>query len=413
MEKIVSRENMLSAWKRVQQNQGSAGVDGRTIEQTGKYLKTHWEKIKRFLLEGSYVPREVRKVRIPKASGGIRELGIPTVQDRMIQQAILQVLQPILDPTFHPQSYGFRPGRSAHQAIRQVQSFIGEGREYCVDVDIEKFFDRVNHDLLMDRVRKRIKDERLIRIIRRFLQAGMMDEGVSVAREEGTPQGGPLSPLLSNLMLDEMDWELEKRGLRFVRYADDCNVYVKSKRAAERAYRTINRCLRQLKLRVNENKSYVGKALGTRRKFLGYAMSKAPDGRIRPRASNASVVRFQAQIRRLTRRTLGENIQEMTKKRLNPYIRGWRNYFALADEPRVFPQLDSWIRRRLRAIQLKQWKQSRTCTRELASRGLPYEDARRMGAAMRSWWRASRCPAMHQVFGNEYYRTLGLEGLST
>jgi RNA-directed DNA polymerase len=414
MEKIVSKENMLLAWKRVEQNKGSPGVDGRTIEQTWIDLKIQWEGIKKILLLGGYVPRPVRKVMIPKPNGGMRQLGIPTVIDRLIQQAILQILQPIFDSTFHPHSYGFRPGRSAHQAIRQVQHFIGEGRQFCADVDIEKFFDRVNHDILMDRIRQRIKDERLIRIIQRYMKAGMMDEGVCVRTEEGTPQGGPLSPLLSNLLLDEIDWELEKRGLAFVRYADDCNVYVKSKVAAQKARRTVIRLLGKLRLRVNSEKTFVGKVFGTRRRFLGYSMSQSQaDGHIKPKVSDSSITKFKQKVRKITSRTVGRNIEQLVKFTLNPVIRGWRNYYLLVEDNRRLQQMDSWIRRRLRAIQLKQWRRSGTCYRELVLRGLPQKDATVVSADLRSYWKASRYIGMHLAFGNKYYHALGLESLST
>jgi RNA-directed DNA polymerase len=270
MERCVNRENMFKAWKRVKKNGGSPGVDGMTIEETGEDLKTTWLKIRKQLMEGNYQPNAVRKVEIEKPGGGMRQLGIPTVTDRLIQQCILQILQPIWDPTFHPNSYGFRPGKSAHQAVCQAQKYVQEGRRYVVDVDLEKFFDRVNHDILMDRVMKRVKDKRLVKLIRRYLQAGIMDQGIVTERDEGTPQGGPLSPLLSNLLLNEVDWELEQRGLAFARYADDCNVYVKSKRAAERAMQTMEKIMGKLKLTINRDKSavaYVGK-----RKFLGYSL---------------------------------------------------------------------------------------------------------------------------------------------
>jgi RNA-directed DNA polymerase len=412
MEKVVQKENMLLAWKRVERNRGSPGVDARTIKDTWNYLKTQWDSIRKSLLLGGYVPQAVRKVMIPKPNGGMRQLGIPTVLDRLIQQAILQILQPIFDPTFHPQSYGFRPRRNAHQAIRQVQQFIGEGRHYCVDVDIEKFFDRVNHDILMDRIQKRIKDTRLIRIIQRYLKAGMMDEGVCRQREEGTPQGGPLSPLLSNLLLDEIDWELEERGLAFVRYADDCNVYVNSKVAAQKAKRTLVKLLGNLRLRVNSEKTYVGKVFGTRRKFLGYSMSQAKaDGHIKPRISDSAVNKLKEKVRKITSRSIGRNIAEHVENTINPVLRGWKNYFSLAEDGRLLNQLDSWIRRRLRAIQLKQWRRGGTCYRELVSRGLPQKDAAKVSAHLRNYWKASQYIGMHLVFNNEYYKTLGLISL--
>lgn len=308
MERCVDRENMLNAWKRVKKNGGSPGVDGKSIEETGKDLTTRWPLIRKQLLEGSYRPKAVRKVEIPKPGGGVRQLGIPTVTDRLIQQCILQTLQPLWDPTFHPNSYGFRPGKSAHQAVGQAQRYVQEGHKYVVDVDLEKFFDRVNHDILMDRVMKRIKDGRLVKLIRRYLQAGIMDQGVVMKQDEGTPQGGPLSPLLSNLLLNEVDWELERRGLAFARYADDCNVYVKSKRAAERAMQTMEKILGKLKLKINREKIAAGTVL--RWKSLGYALWVATGQQAKHRVAPQALKKFKDRVRSLTSRTCGRSMEQ-------------------------------------------------------------------------------------------------------
>lgn len=409
MERCVDRENMLKAWKRVKKNGGSPGVDGMTIEEAEKYLNTHWPRIKTELLEGFYQPKPVRKVEIEKPGGGMRQLGIPTVVDRLIQQCILQILQPRWDPTFHPNSYGFRPGKSAHQAVCQAQKYVQEGRRFVVDVDLEKFFDRVNHDILMDRVMKRVKDERLVKLIRRYLQAGIMEQGIVSARDEGTPQGGPLSPLLSNLLLDEVDWELEKRGLAFARYADDCNVYVKSKRAAERAMQTMEKIMGKLKLKINREKSAAGSVL--KRKFLGYSLWDAPGRQVKRRVAPQALKKFKEKVRTLTSRTCGRSMKQVIEK-LNQYLVGWKGYFQLADTPNAFSDLDSWIRRRLRMLQLKQWKRGKTCYRELVARGLSSITAAAVAQGRRSRWRAAGKSGMNLAFPASYFDEMGLTRLN-
>lgn len=410
MERCVDRSNMLSAWKRVKKNGGSPGIDGKSIEETGKGLTTQWPRIREELLNGSYQPKPVRKVEIPKPDGGMRQLGIPTVLDRLIQQCILQILQPQWDPTFHPNSYGFRPGKSAHQAICQAQQYVQEGHKYVVDVDLEKFFDRVNHDILMDRVMKRVKDERLVKLIRRYLQAGIMDHGVVSSREEGTPQGGPLSPLLSNLLLNEVDRELERRGLAFVRYADDCNVYVKSKRAAERVMQSMEKIMGKLKLKINREKSAIGYA-GSR-KFLGYCLWNGPGRQVKRRVAPQALKKLKEKVRSLTSRTCGKSMEQVIEK-LDSYLVGWKNYFQLADTPKVFSELDSWIRRRLRMLQLKQWKRGKTCYRELVARGLSSIPAATVAQGRRSRWKAAGMQGMNIVFPALYFDEMGLTRLAT
>ena len=409
MERCVDRENMIKAWKKVKKNGGSPGSDGMTIEETGKDLKTTWPRIREQLMEGSYQPKAVRRVEIEKPGGGMRQLGIPTVTDRLIQQCILQILQPLWDPTFHPNSYGFRPGKSAHQAVCQAQKFVQEARRYVVDVDLEKFFDRVNHDILMDRVMKRVEDLRMVKLIRRYLKAGIMDQGVVTEREEGTPQGGPLSPLLSNLLLDEVDWELSRRGLAFARYADDCNVYVKSKRAAERTMQTMKKIMGKLKLTINQEKSaaaYVGK-----RKFLGYSLWIGNNRAVKRKVSPQALQKFKEKVRNLTSRTCGKSMKQVID-RLDLYLVGWKGYFQLADTLSVFSDLDSWIRRRLRMLQLKQWKRGKTCYRELVARGLPSITAAAVAQGHRSRWRAASKQGMNLAFPVSYFDSMGLTRLT-
>ena len=410
MERCVDRENMLKAWKRVKKNGGSPGVDGMTIEETETYLKINWLRIREELLKGSYQPKPVRKVEIEKSGGGMRQLGIPTVTDRLVQQCILQILQPMWDPTFHPNSYGFRPGKSAHEAVCQAQKYVQEGRRQVVDVDLEKFFDRVNHDILMDRVMKRVKDERLVKLIRRYLQAGIMDQGIVSPRDEGTPQGGPLSPLLSNLLLDEVDWELEKRGLAFARYADDCNVYVRSKRAAERAMLTMEKIMGRLKLTINKEKSavaYVGK-----RKFLGYSLWVNANREVKRKVSPQALKKFKENVRTLTSRTCGRSMKQVIEK-LELYLVGWRNYFQLADTPGIFSELDSWIRRRLRMIYLKQWKKMSTCRRELIARGLSPKAAAAIARLRKCYWRMAGSSWVSIALPNVHFDAMGLTRLGS
>ena len=356
MEEVCERENLEEAWQQVRSNKGSPGVDGRTIDETRDYLREHWPTIRQQLLSGTYRPQPVRRVEIAKPDGGVRKLGIPTVLDRLIQQAILQVLQGRWDPTFSEHSYGFRPGRSAHQAVAQAQSYVAEGYEFVVDIDLEKFFDRVNHDILMDRVARRISDKRLLRLIRAYLNAGVMEDGLVGPTDEGVPQGGPLSPLLSNLVLDEFDRELTRRGLRFCRYADDCNIYVRSRRAGERVMASACRFLTsRLQLKVNATKSAVARS--GERKFLGFTISNDPEP-TRQIAAKA-LEKFKARVRELTCRTLGVSVPQLIAP-LARYLIGWRGYFGFCQTPIVLHNLDAWIRRRLRMYIWRQWKNGRT-----------------------------------------------------
>ena len=383
---VLARENLLRAMKRVRANKGAAGVDGLDIDQTALMLKTHWPVIRDSLLKGTYRPSPVRRVMIPKPGGGERELGIPTVQDRLIQQALLQVLQPILDPTFSVHSYGFRPGRSAHDAVLAAQSFVQSGRRVVVDVDLEKFFDRVDHDTLIDRLRKKIPDPGIIRLVRSYLNADIADGDAIIKRSRGTPQGGPLSPLLANLLLDEVDKELERRGHAFCRYADDCNVYVRSKRAGERVMALLRRCYGRLHLTVNETKSAIASVFG--RKFLGYAFWAAPGRVVKRRVADRAIKAFKDRIRELTPRVTGRALRAVTE-RLRSFVLGWKAYFRLAQTPGVWRELDEWMRHRLRAIQLKQWKRGRTIFRELTAMGIKPDRAAQAAANSRRYWRNS------------------------
>ena len=401
---------MQRAWRRVKANRGTAGVDGLDIDQTARQLKTEWPRIREALLQGTYRPSPVRRVMIPKPGGGQRELGIPTVTDRLIQQALLQVLQPMIDPGFSEHSYGFRPGRRAHDAVLAAQSYIQSGRKIVVDVDLEKFFDRVNHDILMDRVRKRIGDDGVCRLVRAYLNAGIMDGGVVVERHEGTPQGGPLSPLLANLLLDEVDKALEARGHCFVRYADDCNVYVHSRRAGERVMQLLRRLYGRLHLRINESKSAVASVF-TGRKFLGFSFWMAPKGVVKRRAARKAVMAFRQRVRWLTRRSGGRSIQQVVDG-LRPLLLGWRAYFGLAQTTGVWRELDEWIRHRLRAIQLRQWKRGKTMFRELCAMGASTEVARKVAANSRRWWHNSAM-LLNSVLTLSWFDSLGLPRLAS
>jgi len=405
---VLARENLQRAWKRVKANKGVAGVDGLDISQTAAHLRTAWPTIRDQLLTGTYRPMPVRRVMIPKPGGGERELGIPTVTDRLIQQALLQVLQPILDPTFSKHSYGFRPGRSAHDAVLAAQSYVQSGRRIVVDVDLEKFFDRVNHDILIDRLQRRIGDAGVVRLIRAYLNSGIMMDGVVQERMMGTPQGGPLSPLLANVLLDEVDKELERRGHCFVRYADDANVYVRSKRAGERVMSLLRRLYGELRLTVNETKSAVAKVFG--RKFLGYAFWVAPGGTIKRRVADKPMAAFKHRIRQLTRRSGGRSMTDVVE-RLRLYVLGWKGYFRLAQTPRVWLELDQWMRHRLRAIQLKQWKRGATMYRELTTLGAKPGIARQVAANSRRWWRNSGM-LLNAVLTLEWADKLGAPRLS-
>jgi RNA-directed DNA polymerase len=404
----LARENLQRAWKRVKANKGAAGVDGLDLVRTGAHLKHAWPAIRQHLLEGTYRPQPVRRVGIPKPDGSERELGIPTVTDRLIQQALLQVLQPLIDPTFSEHSYGFRPGRRARDAVLAAQRYARQGCHIVVDVDLSKFFDRVNHDILIDRLSKRVNDAGVIRLVRAYLNAGIMDGGVVIERVEGTPQGGPLSPLLANVLLDEVDRELERRGHRFVRYADDCNVYVRSQKAGERVMALLLRCYDRLHLKINESKSAVACVFG--RKFLGYALWQAGNGEVRRGVSEKALEAFKQRVRQLTRRNGGRSMEEVIE-RLRSYLLGWKGYFGLAQTPSVWRRLDEWIRRRLRALQLKQWRRGKTIYRELIRLGASPRVAQSVAALGRRWWHNS-LSAVHHVLTIAYFDRLGLPRLS-
>lgn len=409
MERVVERENCFRALKRVRKNKGSAGIDGMRVEELPEYLRENWERIRAELLAGSYRPNAVRRHEIPKSGGGVRQLGIPTVLDRFIQQAILQVLQPIFDPTFSEHSYGFRPGRSAHDAVCQAQRYVQSGRRWVVDVDMEKFFDRVNHDVLMSRLERRIGDKRLLRVVRRYLQAGVMADGVVMERHKGTPQGGPLSPLLANVLLDEVDRMLEQSGHKFVRYADDCNVYVRSKRAGERVMGRMVRLYAKLRLKVNEEKSTVARVW--ERKLLGYSFWVAPGKLVKRRVTPKALQDFKHRIRQITSRNGGRSLAKVVEE-LRSYLLGWKAYFRLADTPGIFQDLDKWTARRLRMVQLKQWKRGTTVYRELRRRNVPERVSRAAAAHARSWWSTARHGAMNTAMPTKYLEELGLPRLA-
>jgi len=407
MEATCNRENLWKALKRVQVNKGSAGVDGMTVQQLPGYLAKQWPAIRDQLLHGTYQPQPVKRVEIPKSDGGVRKLGIPTVLDRFIQQAVMQVLQGQWDRTFSQHSYGFRPGRSAHQAVAAAQQHIADGCRWVVDIDLEKFFDRVNHDRLMATVAKRVQDKRLLKLIRAFLNAGVMARGLVSPTDEGTPQGGPLSPLLSNLVLDEMDRELESRGHRFVRYADDCNIYVRSERAGQRVMQSMERFIsRKLTLRVNAAKSAVARPW--ERKFLGFTFTahRQPKRRVAPKALS----RFRQRVRQLTRRTRGISVETMVEQ-LATYLRGWRSYFGFCQTPSVLRNLDSWIHRRLRCFVWKQWKRGRRRFAELRRMGVGKNLAAQTAGSSHGPWRISRSPALSYVMPGAFWEQLGLPRL--
>jgi RNA-directed DNA polymerase len=408
MEEVCERENLKAALKQVKANQGSPGVDGMTVVGLKDYLKQHWPAIREQLLNGTYEPKPVRRVEIPKPDGGgVRKLGIPSVLDRFIQQAVLQVLQRQWDRTFSDHSYGFRPGRSAHQAVAQAQQYIAEGHGWCVDLDLEKFFDRVNHDKLMGQIAKRVEDKRLLKLIRAFLDAGVMENGLVSPSVEGTPQGGPLSPLLSNLVLDELDRELERRGHRFVRYADDCNIYVGSERAGQRVMESITQFItQQLKLKVNGAKSAVARP--QERKFLGFSFSAGPEVKrvIAPKALD----RCKRRIREITRRAKGVSI-ETTMEELAPYMRGWRSYFGFCETPEVLVSLTRWVRLRLRAAMWRQWKTPRRRRAALLELGVRPRLASNTASSGHGPWYLARAQALAFGLSNAYFKSLGLPSL--
>ncbi len=408
MEEVIERGNLREALRRVKANKGSPGVDGMRVDELAGYLKEHWPAIREHLLSGTYKPQPVKRVEIAKPGGGIRKLGIPTVLDRFIQQAVMQVLQRRWDRTFSQHSYGFRPKRSAHQAVAQAQQYLTEGYRWVVDIDLEKFFDRVNHDKLMGEVAKRITDKRVLKLIRAYLKAGVMEAGLVSAMEQGTPQGGPLSPLLSNIVLDELDRELERRGHRFVRYADDCNLYVRSQRAGLRVMESlVNFIMVRLKLRVNSEKSAVGRPW--ERKFLGFSFTsnREPRRRIAPQA----VKRFKERVREMTRRTRGVSLEEMVKQ-LTVYLRGWQEYFGFCQTPSILQGFDEWVRHRLRATAWKQWKQGRRRFAELRKRGVGKNLAAQTAGSAHGPWRLANSPALNMALPNAYFSSLGLPTLA-
>lgn len=409
MEQAVARENAIAAFKRVRRNKGSPGIDGMTVGQLEPYLREHWQTIREQLLAGSYQPSAVRRQAIPKRGGGMRQLGIPTVLDRFVQQLLLQVLQPRFDPTFSAHSHGFRPGRRAHDAVREAQQYIQRGRQWVVDVDLERFFDRVNHDVLMGKLENRIDDPRMLRLIRRYLEAGIMADGVVMERHEGTPQGGALSPLLANVLLDDVDKELERRGHCFVRYADDCNVYVRSKRAGEDVLAVLRQRYAKLRLRINEAKSAVALAWG--RTFLGYRFWIARDGSVKRGVAATALEALKQRVRQITRRNGGRNLAQVTKE-LGVYLTGWKEYFKLAETLTILQTLDGWMHRRLRTVALKQWRRSRPTLRALRARHVPEWLAQKGAGHGRRWWWASTLGALHTALPGSYFERLGVPRLA-
>jgi len=407
MEAAVERSNMLCGYERVVKNEGAPGVDGLTVAEFKPWLQAHWPSVRQALLTGEYMPAAVRKVEIPKPQGGVRTLGIPTVLDRLIQQSLNQVLQPLFDPEFSQSSYGFRPGRDAHQAVKAAQSYVAEGKRWVVDLDLEKFFDRVNHDVLMARVARKVKDERVLKLIRRYLEAGLMEGGIATARTEGTSQGGPLSPLLSNILLDDLDRELERRRMNFCRYADDCNIYVGSKRTGERVMQAVTAFLeRRLKLKVNASKSAVARPW--ERKFLGYSMTwhQKPKLKIAPQSRE----RLADKIRKTLRETRGGSLKQAIE-RLNPVLRGWVAYFRLTEVKSVLEDLDGWIRRKLRTLLWRQWKRAYTRAKNLMRAGLG--EVRAWQSATNGhgpWWNGG-ASHMNAAYPKSWFDRMGLVSL--
>jgi len=405
MEEVVGRQNLQRALKRVCANQGSPGVDGMTVDQLKDHLRVHWPEIRQQLLEGRYSPQPVKQVQIPKPDGGCRTLGIPTVVDRFIQQALLQALTPMYDPGFSDYSFGFRPGRNAHQAVRQAKAYIAQGYEWVVDIDLEKCFDRINHDILMGRLARRIPDKRVLRLIRRYLQAGVMVNGVVQERYEGTPQGGPLSPLLSNILLDELDQELQRRGHRFCRYADDCNIYVRSERSGKRVMETIEGFLwKKLKLKVNRQKSAV--AQPQKRQFLGFSFTS--NRWLKIKLADKALTKLKHRVKKITRRSRGISLLQVVKE-LNTYLRGWLGYFRLIETPTIIRDLDSWIRRRLRCYMMKQWiKNCHTRFQRLRSLGVSAQGACGVAVSRKGPWALSNAKPVKVALSNRFFAEKGL-----
>ncbi|QNF29426.1 group II intron reverse transcriptase/maturase [Metabacillus elymi] len=408
MERILSRENLLNALKRVERNGGSHGVDKMSTQYLRSYIVEHWDELRKSLQQGTYEPQPVRRVEIPKPNGGVRLLGIPTVIDRFIQQAITQTLTPIYDPTFSENSYGFRPQRRGHDAVRKAKRYIEDGYRWVVDIDLEKFFDKVNHDKLMGLLSKRIDDKVLLNLVRKYLNVGIMMGGVVSQNTEGTPQGGPLSPLLSNIILDLLDKELENRGHKFVRYADDCNIYVKSKKAGLRTIAGVTSFIeKKLSLKVNREKSAVDRPWN--RKFLGFSFTNRKEPKIR--ISKQSIKRFKQKVREITSRKSPIPMDVRIKK-LNQYLVGWCGYYALADTPSIFKGLESWIRRRLRLCYWKQWKLPKTRIRKLIGLGIDKHKAYEWGNSRKGYWRITSSPILHRALNNSFWRKEGLKSLS-
>lgn len=408
IQELLSRENLLSALKRVEANKGSHGVDGMSVKTLREHILQNWHQLRQAIEEGTYEPSPVRRVEIPKPDGkGIRLLGIPTVTDRFIQQAIAQVLNPVFDPQFSEHSYGFRPKRRGHDAVREAKQYMKEGYRWVIDLDLEKFFDRVNHDRLMAKLAEKVKDKMVLKLIRKYLQSGVMINGIVMDTNEGAPQGGPLSPLLSNVVLDELDKELEKRGHLFVRYADDCNIYVKTRKAGERVKKSITAFIEnRLKLKVNQDKSAVDRPW--KRKFLGFSFTWNKDPKVR--ISPQSMKRVKATIREITSRKKPLSMEQRIKE-LNQYLTGWGGYYVLADTPSVFQGLDSWMRRRLRMCLWKQWKKPKTKVKRLVSLGIPKDKAFEWGHTRKGYWRIAGSPILERSLDNQYWKSIGLKSL--
>ena len=408
-EQFLAPRNLAEALRRVEQKAGAPGIDGMSTKELRPWLHDHWPRVRSQLDAGTYRPQPVRRVMIPKPSGGVRMLGVPAVVDRLICQAIAQVLTPIFDPHFHPHSFGFRPGRSQHQAVRRARQFIADDAAWCVDFDLDSFFDRVQHDALMARVARRVDDKRVLGLIRRYLEAGVMAGGLVHASEEGTPQGSPLSPLLSNVMLDDLDWELERRGHRFVRFADDGRIYVGSERAGQRVMESITHYVEQrLKLRVNREKSVVDRA--TKRPLLGFGFFDR-DGEVKVQVDPKRLKRAKDRLRQLTSRRWGVSMERRIFE-INRFTVGWTAYFALADTPSVFGKLDSWLRRRLRQVRWKEWKRYRTKRRNLGALGIPAWQARKWAGSGKGYWRIAGSPVLARALPNAYWANLGLKGFA-